>query len=382
MGAGEQQPDLDTSMASHPGFDLEYMYISGGIADGDQPCTSCASGCSATVWDWNTSQAVTQSCANSAGGCAWWGCWQWDQDPPATKYGSYFASQAAGRSRIPMYTYYILLQAYRQVDHTLVEGTPEVTVAARSATFMHRYLGDFRLLLQRIGSYPALVHIEPDFWGYAQQSGSDPHALAAAVATANATDCGGQENSIAGLGRCMIAMVRKYAPNAKVGLHASAWATGVDVTQNQSASFDVAAEGAKVGGFLAACGAGQADVVIADIADRDAADGGHWLNTDSTLPSILQVLQFDQAVSQAAGKPIVWWQVPVGNMSLNDTANHYRDNRLDWFFDHPDLLAQYGAVGAAFGGGQGSSTTPFTDGGHLFSRVAAYATAGGQKLCK
>jgi hypothetical protein len=372
-----------SNVASHPGFDLEYIYISGGIPDGAGPCNSCKSSCAATVWDDPSKSYVSRSCANpppGQAGCAWWACWQYDQDAPGTQYGSDFAKGVGSRGRVPMFTYYQLLQSYRQLDHTLVEGTAQVTVAARNVDFMKRYLADFRFLAQKIGTNTALVHVEPDFWAYAQQAGADPHALSAAVATANPTDCAGQENSIAGLGRCMIAMVRKYAPNAKVGLHASAWASGIDVSKNTNASFDVAGEGTKVGAFLAACGADQADVVVADIADRDAGAGGTWLNTTTALPSILQALQFDQAVAARVGRPVVWWQVPVGNMSL---APGNQDNRLDYFFDHPDQLAQYGAVAAAFGsGGNNDSATPDTDAGHLYARVAAYAKAGGQKLCQ
>jgi len=77
-------------------------------------------------------------------------------------------------------------------------------------------------VLQKIGTRPALLHIEPDFWGYVEQLNSDPHAVAAKVTTANPTDCASYENSAAGVARCMIHMVRVYAPSAKVGLHASA----------------------------------------------------------------------------------------------------------------------------------------------------------------
>ena len=282
-----------------------------------------------------------------------------------------------------MFTYYMILQAYRQQDSSLPEGTAEATVAARDVTFMSRYWGDFRLLLKKIGSHAALVHFEPDFWGYAEQAGSDPHALPAAVASANPSDCAALENSIAGMGQCVVTMVRKYAPAAKVGLHASSWASGPDVASNTQASVDPAVEGAKVGAFLAACGASSADVVVMDLADRDADDsGGYWLNTGTTLPNFTQILAYGKAVAGRIGKPIFWWQVPVGNPSLNDSVNHYRDNRLDYFMDHTALVADQGAVGVAFGGGQGSSTTPLTDGGHLQARAKAYEDAGEQKLCQ
>ena len=44
-------------------FDGRYQYVSGGYSDGSDPCTSCASGCTTNG----------TSCANSAGGCSWWG---------------------------------------------------------------------------------------------------------------------------------------------------------------------------------------------------------------------------------------------------------------------------------------------------------------------
>jgi hypothetical protein len=366
----------DDAIAAGPGFDLRYQYISGGLSDGAAPCTSLCAQCS----------SAGVSCANSSDpACAWWGCWQWDQHPPG-EYASGFVATAEAASRLPMFTYYQLLQSYRQGHAGFAEGTPEVTVAARDATFMSRYWADYRFLLQRIGSHPALLHLEPDFWGYAQHAGADPHALPAAVASANPTDCAGQEDSIAGMGRCAVAMVRKYAPAARVGLHASAWASGFDLASNASASVDPAAEGGKVAAFLLACGAAEADVVVADLADRDADDPGppkgYWLHTDATLPDFTQILAFGKAVADGVGKPLLWWQVPVGNPSLADTRNHYRDGRLDWFLDHPADLAAQGAVGVAFGGGQSSSTTPETDGGHLQARAAALAAAGGQPLCK
>ncbi len=57
----------------------------------------------------------------------------------------------------------------------------------------------------------------------------------------------------------MISMVRKYAPKAKVGLHASAWGTNIDVLQNKNAGLDVKGEAGKLGSFLAASGADKSD---------------------------------------------------------------------------------------------------------------------------
>ena len=361
----------DPTAAAAP-FDLRYVYISGGLFDGNAPCTSCATNCS--------SKGTT--CANSGPGCAWWGCYQYDQDPPG-EYVRDFVSAAAKATppQTPMFTYYEILQA-----SGVAEGSAEVTSAATSTQTMTRYFADWRFLLQQVGSARAILHIEPDFWGYAEQHGSDPTMEAAAVASANSTDCSSMPNTIAGMGQCMIAMVRKYAPNALVGLHASAWSTNTDVSLNTSASLDVAGQAKKTAAFLAACGESGADLVIVEASDRDAGyyqsqgKDTFWDATNATLPDFHQDFAWVTALTEALGKPALYWQIPLGNANQNNTTNHWKDNRVDYFFAHPDELAAAHAIGAAFGAGDGNQTLPETDGGNLVAKMKAYVAAGGQAL--
>jgi hypothetical protein len=361
-------------------FDLQYVYISGGLPDGTGPCSSCASGC--------TTGGGATSCASSSG-CAWWGCWQYDMDPPGD-YVRGFDSTCAGESppQIPMISYYQLLQS-----SGVNEGSAEVTQAANDQAFMTRYLADWRFLLQQIGMTQALLHIEPDFWGYAEQytvtNGGDATTLPAAVASANSTDCGSQPNTIAGMGKCMIAMVRKYAPKALVALHASAWSTNMDVAGNTSSSFNVAGEAQKTAAFLTACGAGEADFVVVETSDRDAGyyqtvemKNTWWDATNATLPDFHQDFAWVQALTEALNKPALYWQTPLGNAAQNNTANHYQDNRVDYFFAHMSELAGAHAVGAAFGAGAADQTEPETDGNNFVNKAKAYYTAGGQGLCQ
>jgi hypothetical protein len=188
------------------------------------------------------------------------------------------------------------------------------------------------------------------------------------------------------MGQCMIAMARKYAPNAKVGLHASGWGTRIDVLMNDDPALDVAGEAGKLGEFLVGCGAGGGDFVVADMSDRDAGyyesrgRDAWWDPTNARLPHFHQAFTWGQAVAETVGLPLLWWQVPVGNMAQDDTTNHWKDNRVDYVFEHVSELVASHAVGIAFGAGEGAQTTPETDGGNLASRTNAYASSGA-KLC-
>lgn len=360
----------DQTATSAP-FDLRYTYLAGGLFDGTAPCSSCATGCT----------AGGSSCASSnPSGCVWWGCWQWDQDPPGAYLRGYF-DKVEGDGQIPMVSYYQVYQA-----SGANEGADEVR-ATNNAAFMQRYLADWRFVLEQVNSRIVLLQIEPDFWGYAEQLNSDPTQIPSAVASANPTDCANQPNTIAGLGHCMIAMVRKYAPNARVGLHASAWGTGVDASLNSDPSFDVTGEARKLAQFLVAAGAGEGDFLTVEFSDRDAGyyqsiGQDRWLDaTNATLPNFDQTFTWATALAEQAQRPLVWWQIPVGNMSLPNVSTQWQDNRVDYLFSHTSqVVAAHGAV-LAFGAGRGDQTTPETDGGNLVSKVQAYAQSGRQVPC-
>jgi len=361
----------DATAAKAP-FDGRYLYLSGGLFDGTAPCTSCASGCT----------TGGTSCANSGPGCSWWGCWQWDQDPPGQYVAGFVTTdEKASPKQIPMFTYYEELQA-----SGLGEGTAQVA-GLNDAKFLARYLADWRFVLQTIGNHVALLHLEPDFWGYVEQLNGDPHSVAAKVTSANATDCASYENSAAGLARCMIHMVRVYAPNAKVGLHASAWGTKMDVFGNSDAKLDVAAEAQKMATFVTALGAKDGDFIVSDPSDRDAGyyqsigRNTWWDATNATLPNFHQAFAWTKTLAEATGLPVIFWQIPVGNMVQTNATDHWKDNRMDYFLGHMGEVVAAHIVGLFFGAGMGGMTTPETDGGNLVGKTTTYRSAGGTKLC-
>jgi hypothetical protein len=345
----------DEASAAAAPYDLRYHYISGGVSPGAAPCTACDGSCA-----------------------TWWGCWQ-DATKPLGLYARDFVAKAkaASPAQVPMFTYYQLLQSMASPS----EGDAEVRQVA-DAAFMRRYLADYRLLLQQIGSDVAVVHLEPDFWGYAGRRKQACAAIPAAVASANPTDCGGEPDTLQGLGRCMIAMARRYAPNAKVGLHASSWGYAYDALVNADASFDVAAEARRVGLFLAGCGAGDGDFVAADMSDRDAGTNGKWWDpTNATLPSFHQAFTWGRAVADAVGRPLLWWQVPVGNTTMG-LPKAQQDNRVDYLLTHAGEIAAGGAVGVAFGAGAAGEATPEADGGNLAARTRALAAGVSAPPCQ
>ena len=165
--------DMDDSIAAMAPFDVRYLYLAGGLPDGDGTCATCGS-----------CVAGGTSCS-SAAGCDWWGCWQ----DPATTPGQYvrdLLAKTASASMLPMISYYEVQQS-----SGVAEGPPEIA-ALQDVRLATRWFNDLRFVLRQIGVAPALLHLEPDLWGYAQQIGPDPTRLPVAVTLANPADCAAQ----------------------------------------------------------------------------------------------------------------------------------------------------------------------------------------------
>lgn len=337
---GAQMEDTTATSAK---FDVRYRYLAGGA----RPAGTCTSSCSS-------------ACGN------WWGCWQ-DYSQTPGQYVLWHISTSQANSQIPMITYYEQLNTSGNV-----EGTTQVSKLNDSGV-MTRYFDDWRYLLQTIGNNKVILHIEPDLWGFVRSVNSNPAAVPAAVTASNSTDCAAYENSATGVATCMIAMARKYAPNSIVGLHVSPW--------NYTSSTDAAAAGT----FMKALGAANGDFIASDPADRDAGyyetvkgNAAAWWDDAKAR----QYLAWSKTVAETVGKPTVLWQVPLGNSSQNNTANHYKDNRVDWLFANTSSVAAAHIAGLFFGAGESTQTTPETDGGNLIAKTTSYMGAGGQALCQ
>ena len=303
-------------------------------------------------------------------------------------YVDNFAASADAHGVTPMFTYY-------QLALELENGNYGVfTDGAR----MRQYLLDYRLLYQRLAAFdkPAVVTIEPDFFGYLEnrvrETDTAASAMPATLHFADVHDCDDLPETVAGLTRCLVAMARAIAPKVRVGFHASQWGAWYDATDPDA---DVAGAAAEVGGFLLSVGAAGSDFVTVETLDRDAgfwetSGGGascsvtegsrgavYWDESNSTLPNFARHLTWVAALTAAVDRPALWWQTPLGVPAADcgGTADHWRDNRVHYFFAHVDELVGAGGFGASFGTGAGGQTTVSSDGDQFKSAAAAYDLA-------
>jgi hypothetical protein len=286
----------------------------------------------------------------------------WPDWNPGGTFVDVLARSADDHGVVPMFTLY--------QTAAWGEANPD---ALTNETFMASYWSGARLLLERLSAFgkPAVVHLEPDFWGFAQLRNANPEAIPVHV-TAHAPECRDLPNDLTGMGRCLVRLCRRIAPNVVVGLHASQWAGSTPA----------------VVAYLKALGAGDADLVVVETLDRDAGcyeartdpacqrSGGRWYWDESnvTSPNFKEHLAWARAVTEGIGKPILWWQMPFGVPSgrPGGSPGRYRDNRVRYLFAHPQEFVAAGGVGAVFGVGAANQTYITTDGGQFKRAVAGY----------
>src|SRR5215467_11481624 len=288
----------------------------------------------------------------------------WPDWNPNGSFVNIITDTASAHGVVPMFTLYSMA----------AWGEGNLAVLTNDG-FMGPYWNGAALLFDRLALFnkPAVVHLEPDFWGFAQQQapGGDPTRIAVHVSSL-APDCSDLPNDLTGMGRCLVRLARRRAPKAIVGFHASAWAGSVG----------------NVAQFLNRIGAADSDLVVIETLDRDAGcfeahvdpncqrtDGPwYWDETNQTTPNFHQHLDWALTLHNGVGKPLLWWQMPLGVPSATPggTASHYRDNRVRYLFSHVNEFISAGGVGAVFGVGAGNQTYITTDGDQFKNAVRGY----------
>lgn len=325
----------------------------------------------------------------------------WETWNSSGQFPLYYAQGAASHNYIPVFSYYEMLQSNGTCG-SCGEAQKDLS-NMNNATLMASYFQNFTLLMQRLGSgtyggiagfsKTAIVHIEPDLSGYAQQAvldntkcyslcggqGNNPAYLKASVAGSGVSDVAAYPNTYQGFNWALLHLRDLYAPNVLLAFHFSNWATGQDISSNTSTSLDATSLGQQVGSFAAQSGitgvpAGTSsyNLLFNDVSDRDASYYKYVFNNPNTwwdrlnvsFPNFHRWESYVSAASQLAGRSVIVWQIPEGNQyfdTVNNTNGHYQDNRAEYFFSHIAELAQFGIIGLLFGAGNGGSTV-HTDG--------------------
>jgi hypothetical protein len=287
----------------------------------------------------------------------------WNQ--PEGAYARMFADDCANHGIVPVMTLY----------QSAAWGDGNIW-GFQQDTFMQPYWHNYDVLLTQMAAFdqPVVIQIEPDFWGYAmnltyQSFGKDPAAFTMLV-TKYEPACSDLPDNLIGFGTCVIRLAHQKVPKALVGLQPSVWAAG---QQPQA-----------IANFMKKVGAGDGDVVFVETLDRDAgcweaaalpqcqgrsSAGMYWSDAGFATH-----FAYVKTMTTTLGRPAIWWQTPLGVPSTTPggSPDHYRDNRVEYFFAHPDQLVSAGGVGVMFGVGAGNQTTWDSDGGQLKTAVANY----------
>lgn len=310
----------------------------------------------------------------SGSGVPWAMCYQYissgvlPSQSWVTTWGTNFAYNYAVSAHtlgcIPELTYY-------QIVPTIgTEGAAAESSALDNASTMANYYKDFTALLKQLHQYggAAVVHVEPDMFGYLEQLNGNPALINASVASSGNADVAAYPNTVAGFGQALLHLRDLYAPNVVMAAHVSTWLWDLST----DASLNVAQIAQNDAAFMT--GLGNWDLFFTDIADRDAAyyqfvegDGGaHWWDaTNQKYPNFNRFNAWATAFTSAAKKRLVIWQIPIGNTVMdtcNNTNFHYQDNREQyWLSNYPNSqalseLAQAGVIGLLFGAGNSGTT--------------------------
>lgn len=301
-----------------------------------------------------------------------------------------YATNAVRNGYVPAFSYYQLLQSSGPC-RDCSEARTDLTNLGDSEV-MERYFVDFTQLMKRLGpgewegvrgfGGTAIVHVEPDLSGYAQQAVldpslcfgfcgpayNDPASLRAAVASSGNPDLIGLPDSWPGFVQALARLRDRYAPNVLLGYYVSGWAALDDVGSSTDPRLDPVALATQVSSFALASGAARYDLVFNDLANRDAGyekyEGGKpdafWDQANLAVPDFARWENYLGAILAAVAKPGIVWQVPFGNQwsrTMDNTPGHYQDNRAEYLFGHTTKLSRLGVIALLFGAPHAGSTT-------------------------
>ncbi len=295
--------------------------------------------------------------------------WETWNSPPG-QFATYYIQESASNKYTPVFVYYELLQSNGTCGNC---GEAQKDLSnLDNASVMKAYYANWALLMQKIGAArtTTLVIVEPDLWGYIEQSvvgGSNSAASApASVASSGYGGVAGLPNTAQGFAWALLHLRDLYAPNAVLAIHASDWGTKFDIGSNTDPNLNVTGLAQSEAHFLMTAGvtgtpAGIShwNLISNDVADHDSGQSGNWWDrTNKTFPNFARYLQFIGGLTADSGLHVMVWQVPEGNQYFdteNNSDGHTQDNRPEYILGHVSDFAKAGIIGVLFGPGNGGT---------------------------
>jgi hypothetical protein len=315
------QPGGAASMHKAAPFGYRYQYLAGGV--------------------------------NTGGGWATWN----ENGTFVTRY----IAESRKAHVVPVFTYYMIRRSGPGSDNG-DEAKADIG-NLRNRETMRAYWRDLALFFKRAGATHArtILHVEPDMWGYLEQAG---------------------EMKLARTFAHHVARLRnRYARNVRLAYHLSEWGTKVDLSiQNPSraATERLAGKAARFYKSLRT----RFDLVFGEFSDRDSGFKQHvygMSHADAwwTRSDFERHVRFLRRVHRLTGKPLMLWQIPLGNTGLPDSWGHFRDNRPQWLLGagsarHRAAYRRAGVRALLFGGGADGTTSESGDGGWFLRHARAY----------
>jgi hypothetical protein len=285
---------------------------------------------------------------------------------PAGNYVTLHANAARDKGIVPMFTLY---QAASYGENNLG--------AFNDSNFMTKYWRGVRLMFEHLAAFdaPAVVHVEPDLWGYAQRHSEQPSGTPMKVG-ALVSECTDLPSDVSGMARCVIRLSRQIAPKVVIGLSASSFGAFTNGYSDPT----------RIATYMKSIGADEADITVVETLDRDAgcferasdpnckrSGTFYWDEANVAHPNFHDHLAWAKTIRTIVGKPLLWWQMPLGvPAGTAGAAGHYRDNRVRYLFSHPSEFAAVGGIGAVFGTGARNQTDASTDGAQFKNAVTGY----------
>ena len=313
-----------------------------------------------------------------------WPTWNTDGDYPL-----FFAQTDATHGVTPMFTYYQLaLELENQQRRGVERPDAHAPVPRRRAPAVPEDRGERHA---RGGAVRARLLRLPDAArGGGHAARPDPREDRTSPTCPSARRC---PRPSPGLMHCIVAIGRAVAPAARIGFHASMWGAYYDGLDPNA---DIEASG-KRGRRLPELGrrrrhrlrhgrdARSRRRVLGDerrrldAARSRAARAARCTGTrrTSALPNFSQHLRWVTALTAelAAARARVADAARRAVADVRRQRQHWRDNRVHYFFGHVADLVDAGIAGMTFGTGAGGQTDLATDGDQLKTAENAYLAA-------